>query len=72
MKNSEYRVFKTVVALADAQNDIWWAGYYWANLTGSQCKDMIDLLETKPFIKPAKTLTGKDALQMPSGLMIHY
>lgn len=72
MKSNEYKVFKTAVATADAQNDIWWAGYYWMNLTGSQCKDMLDLLETKPFIKQSKTLNGKDALIMPSGLMLHY
>ena len=72
MKKAEYQVFKTVVALADAHNDIWWAGYYWINLTHSQCRDMLDMLETKPFIKQTKTLTGQDALMLPSGLMIHY
>lgn len=72
MKNNEYRAFKKAVALADAKNEIWWAGYYWISLTHSQCKDMIDLLETKPFIKHSKTMTNMDALQMPSGLMIHY
>ena len=72
MKNNEYRVFKNMVAMADVEDEIWWAGYYWIDLTEKQGRDIIDLLETKSFIKPAKTPTGKDALQMPSGLMIHY
>lgn len=72
MKHDEYKAFKAMVAKANAENEIWWAGYYWITLTGKQCRDILDLLETKPFIKPTKTLNGKDALLMPSGLCIHY
>ena len=72
MTNTEFKVFKAMVAKADAKNEVWWAGYYWIALTGKQCREMLDLLETKSFIKPTTTLTGKDALLMPSGLCIHY
>lgn len=72
MKKPEFKAFKSAVIKADAQNSIWWAGYYWIDLTGNQCREMLDLLETKPFIKRTKTIDGKDALLMPSGLMIHY
>ena len=72
MTSAEYKAFKEIVAKADAKNEVWWAGYYWIALTKKQCRDMLDLLETKPFIKRTTTLTGKDALMMPSGLCIHY
>ena len=72
MTNTEYKAFKGMVAKADAQDTVWWAGYYWIALTKKQCRDMLDLLETKPFMRHTTTLTGKDALMMPSGLCIHY
>lgn len=72
MTNTEYKAFKAAVAKADNKNEIWWAGYYWIALTKKQCRDIIDLLETKPFMKSTMTLTGKNALIMPSGLCIHY
>ena len=72
MTNTEYKAFKAAVAKADAKNEIWWAGYYWIALTKKQCRDMLDLLETKSFMKRTTTLNGKDALMMPSGLCIRY
>lgn len=72
MKAEDYRAFKSMVARADAQSEVWWAGFYWIDLTRAQCRDILAVLETKSFIKATKTLSNQDALLMPSGLMIHY
>ena len=72
MKASEYKAFKALVGRSDEHSDIWYAGYYWMALNGAQCRDIMDLLETLPFIKAITNITGRPALLMPSGLCIEY
>ena len=72
MKATEFLALKTIVAHADEQSEVWWAGYLFMNLSSKQSRELMDILETKPFIKPATTLTGKDALMFPSGIMMSY
>lgn len=71
MTRSEYKTFKSAVAMADAEHTIWWAGYYWINLSEKQGKDITEVLEAKPFIKADKAVNGKDILVLPSGLGIY-
>lgn len=72
MDSKNYEAFKASVAKASKDDCIWWEGYHWIQLTNAQYRDILDLLETKPFITPTKTVTNKDALMLPSGLCVHY
>lgn len=72
MNNTEFRALLNIVALADEQSEVWWAGYLFMNMTKAQLHRLMDYLEVRPFIKRVKTITNKDALMLPSGICIEY
>ena len=70
MTNQEYKRFKECVVKAEEKDPIWWMGYLWINLTKRQAKDIIPVLESKPYIKDTVTINGQTAVEIPSGLAI--
>lgn len=70
MTNQDYKKFREAVKKANEKDPIWWMGYLWINLTKRQAKDIITVLENKPYIKDTITINNQPALEIPSGLAI--
>ena len=65
MKANDYSGFRKIVAFADADNPIWYAGWLWLSLNNRQCKDIKTVLKYNPCI-----VEENNVLRMPSGLTL--
>ena len=72
MKRNEYKIFKGIVEKADADDRIWWDGYYWIDLTLAQAKDIDKVLRCKGFIDTVSDCKGRKAHMLPSGMTFAY
>lgn len=70
MQGKQFKTFRSTVERADETSDIWYAGYFWIDLNRRQLREILEVLRSKPFVKPSVTITGKKALMLPSGLEI--
>lgn len=64
MKQSLYKNFKEKAIKAESNNPIWWAGFYFFDLTKRQSDDLFDALYSK---------YGKDnKVMLPSGIELRH
>lgn len=70
MTTKQFKVFKQYVEEANETSAIWWAGYYWIDLTTRQVEIINKVLENKAFIKQVVDCKGRTANELPSGLTI--
>ena len=69
MTNTQFKSFKNIIAKTDANNDIWWMGFYFLDLTPTQIKKCIEILEPK-FGCRYNEIMKRNEIVLPSGLAI--
>ena len=62
MKRSDFIKFKEVISIARSDDPIWWAGYFWINLTEKQSNEVIKILTLRGF------RTEDNEIVLPSGM----
>ena len=72
MTQQEFKSFSRTVTNAGANDPIWWAGYYWINLTVRQVQKIDVVLRSKGFIDTVMDARGRQAHLLPSGLTLAY
>ena len=72
MTAAEFKGFKGIVEAADANDRIWWDGFYWINLTKRQAETVDIILRGKGCIDTVTDCRGRKAHRFPSGLTLAY
>ena len=65
MRSDTFKKFKSVVASADSKDPIWWAGFYWVDLTKIQVNAVCEILVKRNFKRD-----DRGFLVLPSGVGI--
>lgn len=68
MTKNEFKAFCNTIEKAGAEDDIWWCGQYFLDMTESQYEKVFGLICQKPFIYEAFAPSGKPIIVIPSGL----
>lgn len=64
MRNAEFKMMENRLWIADENDNIWWAGYLFLDLTKKQNNTVCAILRARGF------KTSGEAIEMPSGLRI--
>ena len=72
MTQQQFKNFSRIVEEAEANDVIWWQGYYWINLTERQAQKMDTILRSKGFINTVTDNMGRKAHLFPSGMTLAY
>lgn len=72
MTKQEFSTFSRLVEKADANDFIWWQGYYWIDLTPRQAGKIDLILRGKGFVDTVTDIKGRKAHRLPSGLTLAY
>ena len=70
MKTSQFKTFIKTLETADEQNDIWWAGYLWMDLTQKQIWKAEEILWSLEKSDIIKTDLANGWFIFPSGLKL--
>jgi len=65
MRSKDFKAFKSIIATADTEHSVWWAGYYWLDLTQRQCQEACKILTSRGFKR-----TRDGSVLLPSGISI--
>ena len=72
MTQQEFKSFSRTVTNAGANDPIWWAGYFWLDLTVRQVQKIDIILRGKGFIDTVTDARGRKAHLLPGGLTVPY